>query len=518
MTITSFGFLFLVLIGLILYYISPKSWQWIELLILSLIFYYFAATPYTIIYVILATAIAYASTMWIQYNKKVKNETSKHSGVILAIGILLNLSIWFIFKGRGFWAPLGEQLLRFYDCHFIKAAIQMELVSALGMGYYTLQVIGYMVDCYWDNVKPQSNPLKLLLFVGYFPQMTTGPISRYSDLTSLFEKHTFIYENISLGAQRILWGFFKKLVLAERVGIIVSAITDNPDIYSGFYYWIALLLYPIQMYSDFSGCMDIVLGVSQMFGISLAENFNNPFFSRTSQEFWQRWHITLGTWAKDYVLYPLLKTRVMIRFGKSAKRRFGKRMGRFIASALGMLILWLVMGIWHGGIRYIVGVSIWYWIILMLGELLSPVCLQIVKKCRIKTENFSWHLFQSLRTYFIYAVGAAFFSLGITKGIAFLHNVIKVVTNHSYNPWIFFNGEMTNLGITFQDMNIIVISFLLLLVVAILREKYGYARTWVCQQGIVFRWLIWLSLFTIVLIWGMYGPDYDSSIFIYQGF
>lgn len=289
--------------------------------------------------------------------------------------------------------------------------------------------------------------------------------------------------------------------------------------YTGFFSWLAILLYPLQMYADFSGCMDIVLGVSEMFGIKLAENFNSPFFSRTSQEFWQRWHITLGAWAKDYVLYPLLKSNPMVKLGKYMRKKLGRQAGKFFINALGMFVLWMVMGIWHGGMRYIVGVSLWYWLILMAGDLLTPVFAKLTSACNMKTNSFSWHLFQSARTYLIYAVGATFFSVGISRGISLLKDALKVCLLPGYaNPWIFFDESILKLGVTYGDINIIIIGVLLMLVTDILREKYGYARIWIEQQGFVLRWLIWMGLFVFVLIWGKYGPGYDAAEFIYKGF
>lgn len=305
MSITSFYYLVLITVGVLIYYVIPKKTQWAVLLGLSLVFYYYAATPYTIVYLIISTLIAYTSTIWIQRKREKNAEETKGILTITVIALAINIVIWFVVKGRGLWIPIASRFIAWHYSAKLDSLMNLQLIASLGMGYYTLQVLGYIIDCYWENVIPQKNPLKLFLFVTYFPQLTTGPISRYKQLETLYDRHKFEYQNIAFGAQRILWGFTKKIVLAERIGIIVSEINASPDKYTGFYSWIAILMYPLQMYADFSGCMDIVLGTSELFGIKLAENFNNPFFARTSQEFWQRWHITLGTWAKDYVLYPL---------------------------------------------------------------------------------------------------------------------------------------------------------------------------------------------------------------------
>lgn len=203
----------------------------------------------------------------------------------------------------------------------------------------------------------------------------------------------------------------------------------------------------------------------------------------------------------------------MIKLGKFSKEKFGERIGKFLVNAIGMFILWMVMGIWHGGLRYIVGVSLWYWGILMLGDFCAPVFSKITSRLDMKTESFGWHLFQSVRTYLIYAIGATFFGVGIFQGIVLLKSALFVI-----NPWILFDGSLLELGITYGDVNLFLFAVLMLIVVAILREKYGYARIWVQNQSVGLRWLIWIGLFVIVLIWGKYGPEYSAAEFIYQGF
>lgn len=518
MTITSFYFLALISVGCFVYYIIPKKIQWLWLLALSLVFYYFADCLAVIAYMVVMTAIAYTASM-VMSKVREKEKVSRTPTALTILSIAIIVGIWFVVKGRGLWYPILEIFFKAANPEYLAKINSIQIVAALGMGYYTLQVLGYIIECYWETIELQKNPLKLFLFVAYFPQLTSGPISRYSQLKTLYEPHKFDYTCICFGAQRILWGFFKKIVLAERIGIIVTGIIGNPTDYHALYSWIAVLLYPLQMYTDFSGCMDIILGVSELFGIELAENFKNPFFSRNSQEFWQRWHITLGAWAKDYVLYPLLKSGPMITFGKFTKKKFGRFWGSFMKNCVGMFFLWMVMGIWHGAYNHIVGVSLWYWVILMLGNLLMPIFTKVTTSLHMKTESLSWHIFQSARTYVIYAIGSTFFSYGISRALSLLSDCAKTFYMGGYfNPWILFDRSILNLGIEYRDINIIFLGIFALLIVDILREKYGYAREWISQQTFVFRWLIWLSLFEIVLLWGMYGTAYKSSVFIYQGF
>lgn len=519
MSVTSFFFFALLFFGVIAFYITPKRFQWVTLLIISMAYYHFAATDYTIIFLLVSTALAYASSNLFRIRKVAE---SSRAGKIVAIGaavaVVLNVAIWFLLKGSPFWIT-GANILRNF-LPSLGPVGALPIVSALGMGYYTAQAIGYIVDCYWGNAEPQRNFLKLFLFISFFPQLTVGPISRYNEVQSLYEGHKFSYDNLCLGCQRILWGVFKKLVISDRVGIIVNAIWTDTATYSGFWPWIAMLLYPLQIYTDFSGCMDIVLGAAELFDIHLAENFRNPFFSRTVQEFWQRWHITLGAWARDYVYYPVLKSKPILAIGDWSRKHFGsrsKRIAKFIPWAVGNGVLWFVMGFWHGSVQHIFGVSLWYWGILTLSELFQPLFRNLTNFFGVKTDSFSYHLFQSVRTYIVYAMGAILFSAqGFMNGVR-RYAVLFESARH-LNPWIFFDGSVTNLGVSFIDINILILGVGVLFIGANLREKYGYARTWIQKQILPFRWIVWIALFVIVLVYGLYGPGYNAASFIYDGF
>lgn len=515
MTVTSLWYLLLLAAGFAVYYLTPKRAQWLVLLLMSLVFYRFAAVPYTFVFLAYSTAVTYLATFLMERWDEPGKE--KLRGAALFSSIVLNVLPWLLTSASDLWVKGSLHLHNLLGA--VPALKALPIAAAIGMGYYTCQVISYNVDCYWKNIERQKNPLKLLTFVCFFPQLTTGPISRYENLRVMYEGQAFRYKNLCYGAQRILWGFFKKLVLADRAGIIVNAVWQDLDGYTGYWHWIALLLYPILLYCDFSGCMDIVLGTAELFGIHLEENFRNPFFSKSCREFWTRWHITLGKWAKDYVMYPILKSGRMVRFTKAAKERFGKKNGKFLSAAFAAGMVWLVMGIWHGGFRHIVGVSLYYWVLIELGEWFDPQSKKWIRFLGIDTSCFSWQLFQRARTYLIYAFGAVFFQApSIRQALAFLKSLFGMFWTGQRNPWIFFSGEVLETGASYGDLNLLVLGVALLITVAVLREKYGYARDWVARQGFIFRWAVWIFLFLLVLIYGAYGPGYDSSVFIYQGF
>lgn len=516
MTVTSLAFFIFLTVGGMVFYIIPKKWQWIVLLCMSILFCYMSVVNYTIVFLIFSTIIAYIAGLLFERDKvDIFDRHKKWITAIAVVAVALNIIVWFLCKGSSFWIFGSKVLNRFIPNFPILSALP--ITGAIGMGYYTAQVIGYIMDCYWGNIKPQRNFFKLFLFVSFFPQLTVGPISSYLQLESLYEKHFFSYQNLCFGCQRIIWGVLKKIVISERLGIIVRNIWDNLAAYDGLWPWIAVFLFPLQLYTDFSGCMDIVLGASELFGIHLKENFRSPFFSRTTQEFWQRWHITLGVWAKNYVYYPILKSRFIQSIGIWSRKHFSKRIARLIPWAFGMGVLWFIIGFWHGSLTLILGVSAWQWIILVTGELFSPVSKKIVQTLHINVKSFSWHLMQSIRTYMLYALGSVFFSAkGLKAALSQYIFLVQQVKN--INPWILFDGSITGLGVTFGDVNIIILGIGLLIVVAYLREKYGYARNWIKMQILPFRWFIWFFLVAIVLVYGFYGPGYDASAFIYEDF
>ena len=513
MTVTSLDFFVLLVIGVLVYYLVPKRAQWGVLLVLSITFYMFAANPYTLAYIIISALLAYVAG-WTVSRKEQGKVNKGVTNIIIVGAIIINILLWLILKGESFWL-WGFQLLNRMNS-LIKIP-KSEFVAALGMGYYTAQTIGYILDVHWGISKPEKNPLKVLLFVIFFPQLTVGPISKFSELQNIYEAHDFTYKNICFGTQRILWGLYKKLVISDRVAIIVNAIWNDTLTYNGIWPWIAVLLYPLEIYTDFSGCMDIILGAAELFDIKMPENFKNPFYSLTIQEFWQRWHITLGIWAKDYIYYPVLKSKMMIAIGKRARSIFSKRMAKLIPWSIGMGILWLVMGVWHGSLKHVVGVSVWYWMIITISEALSPEFKKVKNFLKIDVNVFSWKFFQRIRTYAIFSIGCVFF---VAAGITDVFNRYKILINSIKSPnlWTLFDGTIMSMNISWGDINLIILGILSMIVVAYLREKYDYARNWMAIQILPFRWIAWLGLFTIVLIYGHYGAGYEASQFIYQGF
>ena len=252
-----------------------------------------------------------------------------------------------------------------------------------------------------------------MLYIGYYPQLTSGPVTRFADVSQkLFAGNRPTYENITFGMQRILWGVFKKIVIAERAGMIVNTVYGDVATYNGFFIPFAASLFVVQLYSDFSGCMDIILGVSECYGIVLPENFRAPFLSRSVREFWQRWHITLGEWFRDYIMYPLQKSSPMsswiIDFRKKTKNKTIRNIPVYIC----MLAVWLLIGIWHGGAwKYILGMGLWFWSMIFLSEITKPLMSRIKSKLKIDDSSPLFRVLGYIRVFILVAVGNMFFRM-----------------------------------------------------------------------------------------------------------
>lgn len=434
---------------------------------------------------------------------------------ILILGIILNLGILIVFKYTNFFI---ENINTFTtnDIEYIN------LWVPLGLSFYTFQSIGYLIDIYRGKYKADRNLFKFALFVSYFPQIIQGPIGRYDQLSKqLYKRHCFDYQRIKFGIQRMLWGYFKKMVIADRVAIFVDEVFTSfdpakPDLpeYVGITVFLSALFYGIQIYADFSGGMDIVLGVSQIFGVELAENFKHPFMAKSVAEFWQRWHITLGAWMRDYLFYPLALSKPFANMAKRIRKICGNYIAKILPTCLASFIVFVLIGIWHGADWKYIIYGTYQAIFVSTATLLEP----FYKKCRnffkINVQCRKWKIFQTIRTIFLITIGR-FFSRADSANIAFdmLRATIK-----KFNPWILFDESLYKMGLTPPNFRLMLITIILLFLVDSIQESGICIRIEIAKLSIAERWILYfLGIFSII-IFGIYGLGYDSANFIYQGF
>ncbi len=517
MSLVSASFFLFLLCILILYYVIPKKYQWWILLAASIAFFGFVGNPWTIVYPVLSVIVTWFCSERIE---KSKNNSSKKSGKgWLIAGISVNMGILAVLKYSDFVLLNAGRICSFVIHKDVNWSLNA--VASLGISFYTLQIVGYLADCYWGIAKPQKNICKLALFTMFFPQMVSGPINRYNPLSEqLFCEHKFKWDNIRCGVTRIIMGTFKKLVLAENIAQAVPLLLDETKGKTGPVAFLGMICYVIQIYSDFDGCMDIVIGSAQCFDITITENFNLPFLSRSIQEFWQRWHITLGLWLRDYVMYPLLRSGAWKKLTTFCKKSFGKKVAKKIPTHMAMLILWLCMGLWHGGWWNFIFEGVWFWAVIVAGEWLAPIFKKITSK--FNTESSLWIWFQRFRTLIIYSAGSIMFKRNSVSGSIRLLRII-------YSPLWISNLDNINLLIkSLVDNNgevnlilhalLIIISFSAFVFEKHLQSKGKGFPELLKDKPVPFRIMCLCIIVYFILIFGIYGPGYNATDFIYGGF
>lgn len=532
MSLISLEFTVFFLIVMIVYFMLPAKMQWLWLLIAGAVFYYFNATALQCLVFAVYLAVNYAASLRI--TEESRNPARVFRAVIIFdVIMLMGLKYTNFFYDIYRWVA-GLSGHRINEGVYMKVIYYSDALCPPRISYFSLIVMGYLTDVYWGRVKLQRNPGKFALFASYFPLMTSGPIVQYEQVSgSLWDrKHDFSYERFIFGAQRVLWGIFKKLVISERLAVMVNEIYDSYELYPGLYVVFAAACFAFQLYTDFSGLMDIVLGFSQILDIPLPENFNTPFYSESLAEFWRRWHITLGGWLKSYVFYAVQETEAMRRFRKFCTKKLGRKKLRQynFPQYIGLLISWFLIGLWHGGgFNYIFGVGVYMGLVIITSELCQPVFKKLTEILHIKTQCFSYTLFKRVRTFFLFIFGLSFFRADtLSYGFSMWRSAFSV-----FNPWIFFDRSLYSLGIDESEFHILIFSMLILLTVSVLEHKYNgvltpaegmpcpqmeHVRSLIRKQNFIFRLLLFIILFIMIICWGHYGSEFNSSDFIYGRF
>ncbi len=511
MGITSFYFLCFFAVLLILYYSIPRRFQWGFLLLCSIVYCLLAGQGILLLYPLVSTGACFLGTRLL--SRTPAQEERKRRG-ILALTILVNIGILFVLKYVNFLINTIDGIVSLFGGP--KELIAgVDFLVPLGVSFYTFSLLGYVFDVYYGLAGPQENFGRLALYGLYFPNLISGPILKCREhAEQFFAPHAFDYRQVTRGLQRMIWGFFKKLVIAERLGVIVNTVYGDYEGYPGAYIWAATVFYAFQLYTDFSGCMDIVLGLSESLGIILPENFQTPFFSKSVAEYWRRWHITLGVWMKEYVFYPLMRTKAFTELNKSCKKRFGKKRGKQYATFAAMFVLWLTVGIWHGGDwKFVIGSGLLHWFYIVSEELLAPPCARAMERLHINAEGRFIAGIRMLRTFFLVCIGDLFFrAASVGDAFSMLQRAVSV------GNWnVLWDGSFLQLGLDGIELAAAFGSLLVLWAVSLAGRK-GSVRDQIAKRPLPLRWLLWYALLFAVILLGCYGPGYSASEFIYQGF
>lgn len=500
----SMEFLAFVAVTLLLYFAVPIRHRWLVLLGASVYFYYCAGVLQLLV-VLGSAGIAYGTAIRVEKVYDSENPDRKEARKYLTTGILLILLVLA-------YAKTGRQAVDAAGALLSLERIDFQILVPLGISYYSFSLIGYMADVYWKKDKAERGYLKLLLYTIYFPHILQGPIPRHRKLAPLLKTgHPFDYQSLCFGLQRMLWGYFKKMVIADRLAILTGNVFDSPASYEGPVFMIAAVCAAIQLYCDFSGCMDIALGISQAMSIQLDENFMRPFFAKSAAEFWRRWHITLGAWFKDYVYMPMAISPRLIRFCHRAKERFGNRTAKNLMSVIPLAVVWLLTGLWHStGMNYIVW-GLYWGSLIILGTVLGPEIKKLTKRLGINTTSKWFGAFQTARTFVLYLISRLLTAPGDIR-------LTGEILSRMFSKWDLgelFGRRIFELGLDGPDLAVAVLAVCLLWCVDLLQEKGVRIREGIAAWPIAARWAVCYACILVILIFGVYGSGEDTFVYMF---
>lgn len=502
MSLTSFSFFVFLIVTVALYYTVPKGQKYI--LLAASVGFFLKASPIGIGKMLLLMAyillITYSGAICIE------KAEGRRRDIITFTTILGLAATLFVLK---YAFNMGELITSLLAMNVNLS--WLDFVPVMGLSYFTLSAIGYVLDVRWQMYTAERNIATVALFIYYFPQVVSGPVTRFSAMRKqILERTALAYDNIEYGLRRMLWGYFKKLVISERFAMIVQAVYSNPENYGGADIFIATLCYAVQLYTDFSGCMDIVLGTSALLGIRLPENFRAPFFSKTVQEFWQRWHITLGLWFKDYVMYPIQISSPMVRMGKICKRHYGKKVGKKVPFYISMLVLWFLIGVWHGcTAHYFVASAVVPCTLLMISDLGSSYFCRLGQKLPWQTNAFLWDNVNRLKSLLLICICWVFVCTeSVPLGLTSLYDIVVHIGDcHIAEVWAATHMGIASLVVMTLGLAVLIYADYLIDKGTSLYEVLNN-RTWLTRTAILYVELI------LIMAQGMAG----KSEFIYFQF
>lgn len=487
----------------VIYQICPARYRWMILLGFSCLFY-LTVSGLLVAFLAGAVVITWAAGIWLEKGKKKR---------WILVAALLTLPGTLIWRKYGlFLAECGNRLLTLFS---VKGRL-MVVPAALPMGlsFYTLQAIGYLMDIYRGSIRAEKNIGKLALFLTFFPTIMQGPICRWQDLSeTLFKGTPISFERLSSGSQRIVWGLLKKMLIADRLNTLVKTVYDNYQTYDGTVIAAAAFAYTVQLYMEFSGCVDIAAGSGEIFGISIPENFRQPFFARNVSEFWRRWHITLGTWFKDYIFYPVSLSRPVCRAGRFWKRKGMRHLGKVTVAVCSLFPVWLCNGLWHGPRWNYIFYGLYYFALITLSIAFQPLFERVRRWLPMK-DNRVFGALQLLRTWFLVVIGELFFRAeGFLAGLRMLWRIITRFRMSSL-----WDGTLLGLGMDLWDFKLIGAALIVVLGISIMQERNMDVRKKIKEFPIPLRWSVYYCGMMALIIFGAYGVGYAPVDLIYANF
>ena len=463
MLFNSYAYAIFLPIVFMIYWILPQKYRWI-LLLVSSYYFYMCWNPKYVVLILGTTVITYLSALQIKRKPKYKK-------VSLAVSIIICMGVLFIFKYYNFALESISNFLRLFTIQFSPATLK--LLLPVGISFYTFQTMSYVIDVYRGDIEPEKHFGYYATFISFFPQLVAGPIERTSNLLpQIKSEKKFDYDQASYGMKLMVWGFFKKIVIADNFSVYVDRVFGDCTSYKGGALLIASFLFAIQIYCDFSGYSDIAIGTAKLLGVNLMKNFDTPYFSASIKEFWRRWHISLGTWFREYIYIPLGGNRVSVP--KQVRNIF---------------VVWALTGFWHGANWNFIIWGLYYGVLLFIEKF-------VLKSVLEKTPDFIKHIYTML----FVIVGWLFFA---SEDLGFALNYLKVMFFMSGNAIV------DSSALYYLYTNIILFVILIILstpaVKQVLKNMAQKYRDKVLNPSLVIYGLV-LFLVTAYLVNETYNP------------
>ena len=513
---------------LVLYGVSPKKARPFILLFSSYGFFWLISGK-LLVYLLLSTFSIHHTGIWLaltfteqreqmelaakEDRKTIRAVFFKKRSRILAFAVCMHIGILVILKYSAF---LGGNINTLFSSLHIPLTLSVPSYTApIGLSFFTLQAVSYLFDVYREKIPADRNLGRLALYMAFFPQIMEGPICRYSNTAArLWQGEPLSFQNLNSGLSRILFGMLKKIVIADRLNSLIQNVFNNYTAYDGGIIAAAAILYTCQLYMEFSGTMDMVIGSGQLFGIALPENFRQPFFSRSISEFWMRWHITLGTWFKDYIFYPLSMSKPLKKLTSRARKRLGNHFGPLLSGSIALFTVWFLNGLWHGAGWHYLFFGMYHFALILTGNIAGHFSERLTKPFPALKNSLPWKGMQIIRTGILVCIGELFFRAnGLYAGLAMFKTMITGFTLESFQ-----NGAIFGLGMDKADFFILFVAVIAVLITSIFKERGISLRTKLAESPAFVRWAIYYSLILFVVIFGAYGAGYIPVDPIYANF
>ena len=490
MLFNSIDFLLFFPIVSVIFFLIPAKIRNIFLLVASFYFYMCWKASY-IVLIGFSILVTYIAGVMIDYCRD-KLQNKKLAKTVMILAILANLAVLFLFKYYNFFIE-NISAVSGFSLPLLRFALPV------GISFYTFQALGYVIDVYQEKVPAEKNLITYALFISFYPQLVAGPIERSGNLLQQIKTpKSFQYENMRSGLLLMAYGFFQKLVIADRLSLFVNSVYADYKTIDGAYLLLATIVFAIQIYCDFASYSNIAIGAARVMGYKLMTNFKAPYFSKSISEFWSRWHISLSTWFQDYIFNPIVWSN------KDPQQ----------AIYLGVIVVFLISGFWHGANWTFVVWGIIHALYRVLEIALRKPKKQFYKAVHINTKSKFFHFTQVLTTFLLVCFTYIFFRAeSISQAIQVIYAIIARTNISSL-----FTSNFLQYGLDIPDLVIAAISLVILFIADTWTYKGVDVYEKIVQKNRFNRWCIyWVIIFTI-LIFGIYGPNYDASPFIYFQF